>query len=166
MKSANTLHSILERQHCAELKSSDSVARLLGDKSWLCSPLTMWLEASYLTSLSPSFLFEKWGYQPYRVLGNICKALGHCLAQSEVHGFKQRCHPASNNWTFHSSGSILGSSNVSHTFLTFNECHIIEKICYCQRSLGEKLCRELCDLQPPVWSWWQIFISHSRFLST
>lgn len=55
MKSANTLHSLLGRQ-CWEVKSSDSAASLLADKSWLCYPLTVGLEASCLTSLSPSFL--------------------------------------------------------------------------------------------------------------
>ena len=55
MKSVNTWHSVLERQ-CWEFKSSDSAGNLLADKSWLCYPLTVGLEASCLTSISPSFL--------------------------------------------------------------------------------------------------------------
>lgn len=39
VKSANTLHSVLERQRW-EVRSSDSAASLLVEKSWLCYPLT------------------------------------------------------------------------------------------------------------------------------
>lgn len=137
MKSANAVYSILERQCCIGLRALDSVATPLGDKSCLCSPLTMWLGPSYPASLCPSFLIWKlgsWEYLSYRVLGSKCKAfrLSAIAIIRDVIQFQK-------SYTFHFEGSNL----VSYPFQLFLRSYYRMNLVL-PKKVGWEVCKDTC----------------------